>query len=404
MWTFTSWSATRHHVEYRCLLPAPLVPWSVKQWQSTELMKYVSNVVALGENTQLCTHFEKHCSLCGQFHSNKIAMKHHWKIYHPHEFQGLHAAYPSICTSFHFSDPCQFCSRTYPHGTHECTVVQNLAMLSLMSPKKRRRTQDGPNEPSPAEQVPPGTATGQEVTSAQVRTFDILRDQGPGFQCTHCMTSFPVSSALKRHIEQGHCQAFDPNKPHFVQQGLDSRILQSVKDHMISNILEDDDLLQLMNRQCCLCKQVFGRRGELLRHLQQQHAIYWVDVQETVQSLDTTCRGPTFKCYCQPPRYRRGQASKHQCVVFYQVALLMKHEQIEYCQPLVQMDHRYAATLEASMQQSNRPSSATRTEATTTGRTSLIDYDSVVSRAATMQLDFNRSILALAVGHYNRHV
>ena len=446
--TFTSWSATRHHVEYRCLLPAPLVPWSIKQWQSSELMKYVSNVAALGDNTQLCTHFQTHCSLCGQFHSSKLAMKHHWKIYHPHETQRLNGTYTRLCTSFQFRDPCQFCGRSFPHSMHECTVVQNLAMLSLMSPKKRRRTQDGPGEPPSVDSGNAGMEAHTDETGAAGRTFDILRDQGPGFQCTHCLTSFPVSSALKRHIEQ-HCQVFDPNKPHFVQQGLDSRILQSVKDHMISNILEDDDLLNLLNRQCCLCKQVFSRRGELLRHLQQQHAVYWVDVQDTVQSLDATCRGPTFRCYCQPPRYRRGQASKHQCVIFYQVALLMKHEQIEYSQQLVQMDYRYATTLAAARQQSTRANQAPRTEDSPTGRTldtyfarsspaestekntldqarpttaedsqqvpiqttsitdpqaslhdegdqsdaeditSFIDYDRVVSRAAEIQLDFN---------------
>ena len=138
---------------------------------------------------------------------------------------------------------------------------------------------------------------------------------------------------------------------------------------MISNILADDDLLRLMNRQCCLCKQTFGRRGELLRHLQQQHATYWVDVQDVVQSLDNTCRGPTFRCYCLPPRFRRGQASKHQCVVFYQIALLMKHEQIEYSHQLVQMDHRYAETLEAARNQRTRPPSAPRPDEMPTGRT-----------------------------------
>ena len=366
--TFSSWGAIRHHVEYRCLLPAPVIKWEEKQWRSTELKKYVSHAADLQTNIQLCTYFDRHCSLCGQFESNQQALKQHWKVYHPIEFQELKVTYLNICTSINFQDPCQFCQRSLSQQTHDCGVLQNLAMLSLMSPKKRRRTQDGLEAPTEVQELTVEQA-GTELSSAMVRTFDILRDQGPGFQCTHCLTSFPVSSALKRHIEQGHCREFDPNKPHFVQHGLDSRILQSVKDHMISNILEDEDLLKLMNRQCCLCKQVFGRRGELIRHLQQQHAIYWVDVQEIVQSLDTTCRGPTFRCYCQPPRYRRGQASKHQCVVFYQVALLMKHEQIEYSQQLVQMDQRYAATLEAARHQSTRPSSASRTGATDAGRT-----------------------------------
>ena len=366
---FSSWGAIRHHVEYRCLLPSPVIPWTEKHWHSSELIKFTSDVVALGQHPQLCNHFVRHCSLCGQFHSNKTAMKHHWKMYHPHEFQGLNKVYHSLCASFHFDHTCQYCGTSISGSTHECTVVQNLAMLSLMSPKKRRRLNAGPATPPPDAQEPADLATGQDEMNAPTRTFDILRDQGPGFQCTHCLAGFPVSSALKRHIEQGHCPTFDPHRSHFVQEGLDSRIIQSVKDHMISNILDDVDLLQMMNRQCCLCKQVFGRRGELLRHLQQQHAVYWVDVQDTVQSLDVTCRGPTFKCYCQPPRYRRGQAAKHQCVVFYQVALLMKHEQIEYSQPLVQMDHRYAATIEAARHQSTRTRNVDRSNVPITGQT-----------------------------------
>ena len=375
--TFTSWGATRHHVEYRCLLPAPVIKWEEKQWRSAELMKYVSNVAALETNFTLCSHFDRHCSICGQFHFHKIAMKQHWKVYHPNEFQVLSGKYQQMCNSIGIHNPCQFCQRSYIKPPHDCLVLQNLAMLSLMSPKKRRRTQDGAEEvPAVAEHQ--AAASNSDQVDAPARIFDILRDQGPGFQCTHCLTSFPVSSALKRHIEQGHCQAFDPLRAHFVHEGLDSRILQSVKDHMISNILEDDDLLKLMNRQCCLCKQVFGRRGELLRHLQQQHAVYWIDVQETVQS----------RCYCQPPRYRRGQASKHQCVVFYQVALLMKHEQIEYSQQLVQMDHRYAETLEAARHQSTRPNRVARTENTPAGR--------------TLETYFTRAGSDASAGHTNR--
>ena len=121
-------------------------------------------------------------------------MKHHWKVYHPHEFQGLGVSYHQMSESINFHDPCQFCGRTFPHKTHECTVVQNLAMLTLMPPKKRRRTQDGAEE-APAVAQPASSTSGSGL-STTVRVFDILRDQGPGFQCTHCMTSFPVSSAL----------------------------------------------------------------------------------------------------------------------------------------------------------------------------------------------------------------
>ena len=42
--TFTTWAATRHHVEYRCLLPAPVIPWSEKHWKSTDKQLHLERI------------------------------------------------------------------------------------------------------------------------------------------------------------------------------------------------------------------------------------------------------------------------------------------------------------------------------------------------------------------------
>lgn len=120
---------------------------------------------------------------------------------------------------------------------------------------------------------------------------------------------------------------------------------------MISNVLEDADLLRLMNSQRCLCKQTFGRRGELYRHLQQQHATIWVDTPDLAQSIPYTGDPPSNAFACHQDFVQPKLPS-------IQVALLMKHEQIEYSSQLMQMDRRYAATVEAARHQGIRNMSA----------------------------------------------
>ena len=148
--------------------------------------------------------------------------------------------------------------------------------------------------------------------------FDPLKDQSTAFTCSHCDTSFKVSSALCRHIELWHCSKYDPGKHRALQCGLDTRILQAVRDLMPSTILQNPELLRLMNHQCILCRQDFKRRNELVRHVTQQHASLFQETRGVAASMADLCRGPQFTCFCLPPRDRPSQRSKHQCVVFTQ--------------------------------------------------------------------------------------
>ena len=177
--------------------------------------------------------------------------------------------------------------------------------------------------------------------------FDPLKDKTPPFDCSHCGTAFRVLSALRRHIELGQRSAYDSSRVRSLPCGLDTRILQAVRDLMPSTILKNPELLRLMNHQCILCREDFTRRNELVRHLTQQHATLFQDSKGVADSMADLCRGPQYTCFCLPPRDRPAQRSKHQCVVFSQIALMMEVDGIEFNYSIVQMDQRYADTLEA---------------------------------------------------------
>lgn len=146
-------------------------------------------------------------------------------------------------------------------------------------------------------------------------SFDVMRDQNGTFNCSHCSASFKTSASLRRHIEQGSCPSFDATRSGAVEETLDPRIVQSVRDLMPSNILEDPELLMYMSSCCCLCRQRFERKQDLHRHLASQHAIMWHESQTTMQDLARLIRGENHTCYCAPigtTTQSSSKQSKHQ--------------------------------------------------------------------------------------------
>lgn len=117
---------------------------------------------------------------------------------------------------------------------------------------------------------------------------------------------------------------------------------------MPSTILQSPEFLRLINARCILCNQGFARRQELVRHLTQQHPEQLQQSEGVAASIADICRGPHYTCFCLPERtsLRPNQRSKHQCVVSTQIAALMEVDNIQFNYSIVQMDQRYAETLE----------------------------------------------------------
>ena len=352
---FTSWHALKHHIEYRCLFPVSKVQNQDTSNRRTLLRPFLMNPNSLPQHLPLCKYIATHCIICGQFHYSYTALYTHWKMYHPRLHQHLHTSLKSIQDHIRYKTPCQFCERIFKYS-HSCPVIQNMALLRLdlemTEPVISEEMAHGETDPPEVENV---ITESRRAPPERKYLFDPLKDQTPPFDCAHCGTSFRVSSALRRHIELGQCRAYDASRVRSLPCGLDTRILQAVRDLMPSTILKNPELLRLMNHQCILCRQDFTRRNELVRHLTQQHATLFQDTRGVAESLADLCRGPQFTCYCLPPRDRPAQRSKHQCVVFTQIALLMRVDDIDFNYSIVQMDQRYAETMEALRNQPPAP-------------------------------------------------
>ena len=349
--SFTTWSALKHHIEFRCNLPLPQVQATEPMELQSQFASFIEAPTELADASSLCEYFSRYCSICLQFHCTDRSLKLHWKQYHPHEFSQMKIHYHLLEQHVSFRPICQFCNSTDHHPMYPiCPVLQNLAMLSS---KKNMDVQP------PTEEQAPFTCLhcGQRFKSKHGReqhyisrhgqgpSFDVLRDQNGTFNCSHCSATFKTSASLRRHIEQGSCPSFDATRTGTIEETLDPRIIQSVRDLMPSNILEDPELLMYMSSCCCLCRQRFERKQDLHRHLASQHAILWHESQTTMQDLARLIRGEHHTCYCAPigtmPQSSSKQ-SKHRCAVFSQFGLLMHHLGVPMNENLIKQDTNYA--------------------------------------------------------------
>ena len=352
--SFTTWSALKHHIEFRCNLPLPQAQATEPMELQSQFASFIEAPNELAEARSLCEYFGRYCSICLQFHCTDRSLKLHWKQYHPHEFSFMKIQYHLLMQHVSFRPTCQFCNSSDHHSMYPiCPVLQNLAMLSS---KKNMDVQPPTEEQAPYQclhcdqkfKSKHGREQHYMTHHGQGPSFDVLRDQNGAFICSHCNASFKTSSSLRRHIEQGSCPRFDATRPGNIEEILDPRIIQSVRDLMPSNVLEDPELLLYMSSCCCLCRQRFERKQDLHRHLASQHAILWHEAQTTMQDLARLIRGDSHICYCAPTgttTQSSTKQSKHRCAVFSQFGLLMHHLGVPMNEQLIKQDTNYAEVL-----------------------------------------------------------
>ena len=73
--TFTSWSALKHHIEYRCNLPLPQVRATEQMELQSQFAGFIDAPTELAEASSLCDYFSRYCSICLQFHGTDQSIK-----------------------------------------------------------------------------------------------------------------------------------------------------------------------------------------------------------------------------------------------------------------------------------------------------------------------------------------
>ena len=343
---FTTWYGLKHHIEYRCLLPPVQVRSQTVQEHRATLSTLLQTPMDISQNQTLCMYLATHCILCGQFLNSKAAMQIHWKTYRLTMIKYHHDFLHELKIQCGGRSPCQFCGYQFK-VTHQCPVLHNLALLRLdLTLEARARMEDS------TEVVPP-LAEDNDRPKRRIY-FDLMKDQSDPVTCAHCETKFSTMASLRRHIEQGGCPTYDSCRAKTLRCGLNTEILQAVRDHMPSVILQSPENLRLINSKCILCNKEIARRQELVRHLSQQHSEQIQASAAVASSMADICRGPNYLCFCLPERkgLHPNQRSKHQCVVFTQMAALLHVDKVVFNYSIMQ----YSATLEAAMQ--NPPSAS----------------------------------------------
>ena len=144
---FTSWSAMKHHIEYRCNLPLPQVRATEQMELQSQFAGFIDAPMELAEASSLCDYFSRYCSICLQFHGTEHSLKSHWKQYHPYEFSQMKVHYFHLIQHVSFGPTCPFCTSSTHHPMHPiCIVLQNLAILSS---KKTKDVQPPTEEQAP---------------------------------------------------------------------------------------------------------------------------------------------------------------------------------------------------------------------------------------------------------------
>ena len=354
---FTTWYGLKTHIEYRCLLPPVQVGHQIVQTHRTSLRPMLNTPWDISQHPSLCRYLATHCILCGQFINSKTALQTHWKTFHPELISKLADELPPLQMQCNNRSPCQFCGFHFK-VSHQCPILKNLALLRLDLSLERKATMAGTGAPS----SPAQPSCGRGPTPRRRIYFDLLKDQSDSLTCGHCETKFTAMMTLRRHIESGDCPAYNPGKARALKCGIHTEILQAIRDHMPSTLLQSPENLRLLNCRCIICNQDFTRRQELVRHLSQQHSEVLHSSDTVADSIADICRGPNYTCFCYPERteLRPNQRPKHRCVIFTQIAALMEVDQVQFNYSIIQMDQRYSATLGALR---NNPPGATAAQA-----------------------------------------
>ena len=303
---FTTWPNLKHHVEYVCTCPLPQDDAGIaafRRLQKDLLSHAASDLQGFKTAQELQKWFAHRCSICNRYCENsKALMKHHLNE-RPHEYQVHHAFYQrlvQIASQFQmFSDPCSLCCAKVKKY-HCCMIIRQMAMLQgheILTADDQSKHVYSTSDDFPIYKC---DICGESYRSAQGLDarmitheaadgflFDAARDAGPDQTCLHCNERFSSYQAVMGHIQNGHCDEFDEDKPIVTLLDFHPSLRSLIEEGRISLILQNPDMVKLFDEQCTICQKPLDRRHSLQNHLTTVHGKHWKNAQALANGCAT---------------------------------------------------------------------------------------------------------------------
>ena len=279
----------------------------------------------LAQSHVACDYMKQHCVLCGLFQGRAQDLHHHLRTVHGSLMDHVFTKAAQLCRAQASISPCRFCTRAFK-TSHMCAVMTQAAMLMINLYAEGSAESNVPAMVRTCDichQCFPDLATllGHLSNDHKLALQDWRPERdllGKDPVCAHCMKCFQDKAAVRQHVTQGQCTAFDPTK-----QPYDIPVAQ----HW-SELIRTGDIAALKSRPsdkqrltltCQTCGLGFDRQMDLSLHLQSVHADHWQRAQATTQMLIKHCFA-SLGCLCNP--VTNGRSVSHVCPMYRQLAML----------------------------------------------------------------------------------
>ena len=175
-----------------------------------EIVKYKS----WNELCQLdvaCRDLRHHCVLCGTYQGRPQELNAHLRTCHGNLLQFVFTKAAQITKAQASHSPCRFCQRDFKQQ-HMCPVL----LINLFAERPDQipelvRTCESCGQGFPDLATLHGHLTADHKVPLQ--DWRPERDLfGTDPVCAHCRSCFTSKAAVRQHVTQGQCPAFDPEK------------------------------------------------------------------------------------------------------------------------------------------------------------------------------------------------
>ena len=349
-WKFSSWRNFRHHVlNDACGSRNATLPWQeplpptvepqpaeppeveVDMAQHQDFVDRANALASMADyetlkaDRELCHHLTQHCVLCSKFLISAKAYTMHMRAHHQSFMQdsinlGLQRSKRYNGTT----SPCDFCGVSFIRS-HVCVPCTQTAVLEIQN-----RTVDDDNS------LQCYLCSFTTMSQAELRkhccekhgfkTYDFkpARDcEDDQVTCAHCKYVFHRHESMRKHIQDGHCEEFNPDKA-WTRSG-DSDIANLLRAGQIDSILADVEMKQRLTNTCQFCRQTQKEARFMVQHLYAHHGEL-VDRGTLFCGLLKSMFGPTRNCVCFPSV--KNFRYKHICIPYMQLLCYIFNEVI----------------------------------------------------------------------------